>query len=580
MIFLSLSVFIITKDIFFIIISIILSLIFFKDKIIFITKNRITKSNLEVRDGLIISDKWVKGVLVVDDIPFDYRDLSNESIKSKINTFYKITSSFKNIDIIFKKINIDQNDYMTKLLNKAQNLRIILSSDPSNEKAKKELDVIQAIISRIAEGESPFKYGIYFLITENNEESARAAINLLKKGLESLGIKSKIASKNEIYAILGFNIGYTEKTALPSQIPFLTPFSIPKSPKFELIRDGIDLGVNLESNVNIFWNIHESQNQHVLVIGPTGSGKTEFLISIALKLSLLYNIKTIIFDIKGDIKYRFKNRNLPYKIYSPFLYNLGLLKKGDLLPEIKALQIERILVNSFKLHKYHSSVFFKAIRDMLSNENYRKVVSWDDVMERIKELVSENDEIIYFSKIIDNIKVFDNNSFDNLIDSLDSKINIIDLTLIKSEDLRRFIVYSIITELYNRYSKIPDDKPKVLLVIDEAWTVLKNEDEDYPIIADLVKRGRGYGISIAMASQNIEDLGELSNIYLNNVGLLVVMNNGDKKFWNEIKRFVNISDEVIDRELAFLQRGEALIRFLGDPRAIIIRTNILSTNSL
>jgi len=574
---LSISMFIFTKQPFFIILSLVFMIIFFREKIInIIFKEKRSFSDLKIKDGLIIGKEWVKGVVVIDDVPFDYRDLSEGSIKTKINAFYKAISSFKELDIIFKKIYIDKNEYISKIANKAQNLRVILANDPTNERAKRELEIIEAILNKINEGELPFKYNIFFILTEKTEQEALSSINILKKALEGVGLKARLASSSEIINILQFNIrSDKQKIAISSQLPFLTPFSIPKSPRFEFIKDGVILGKNIESNVDILWNFNNSQNQHILVIGPTGSGKTEFLISLAVKLSILFDIKVVLFDIKGDIKYRLKKRNIPFKNLSPLIYKLDLLNTNHVLPEIRAIQLERIIYNSFRLNRVHSSLIYRAIREVI-NEKSKRVIKWDDVYYRLKEYLLEDNELLsYFNRLINIIKITENGIF-NIIDALDEKINVIDLSLIKSEELRRFIIYSIITDLYNKYSRSVDEDLRLMIVVDEAWTVLKSEDDSYPIIADLVKRGRGYGISVAMASQNIEDLGELANIYLDNVGLLVVMNNGDKKFWQEIKRFVNINDEEIERELSFLQRGEALIRFLGDPRPLVIKIDTIN----
>ncbi|TRM74811.1 AAA family ATPase, partial [Sulfolobus sp. A20-N-F8] len=149
-------------------------------------------------------------------------------------------------------------------------------------------------------------------------------------------------------------------------------------------------------------------------------------------------------------------------------------------------------------------------------------------------------------------------------------------TTIKNEEIRRLIIYTFLYEIYNKISlDNVFEIPKVFIVLDEAWTILKAENEDYPIVADLIKRGRGHGISIIMATQNIEDLGELANIYLDNVGLALFMNNGDRKFWEEVKRFTSIDDELIGNRLMYLNKGEALIRFLGDPRPILMKLDLL-----
>jgi len=85
---------------------------------------------------------------------------------------------------------------------------------------------------------------------------------------------------------------------------------------------------------------------------------------------------------------------------------------------------------------------------------------------------------------------------------------------------------------------------------------------------------------LLLATQNIIDLGDYSDIYLQNIGLIAFMNNGDKKFWQEVLRFVNISDKEISNELSFLGRGEALIRFITDPRPVIISLDTLIRDSL
>jgi len=156
-----------------------------------------------------------------------------------------------------------------------------------------------------------------------------------------------------------------------------------------------------------------------------------------------------------------------------------------------------------------------------------------------------------------------------MINAIDKpEVYVVDLSLIKSEELRRLIMLSVLTKIYNKYS-VADDKLKIALVVDEAWSILKSASE-YSIVMDLIKRGRGFGIMLLMATQNIIDFGQYSDIYLQNIGLIAFMNNGDKKFWQEVTRFVNVNDEEIEQQLTFLGRGEALIHFITDPRAVLV----------
>lgn len=527
-----------------------------------------------IKDGILKTDKWVKGILVVDDVPFDYRDLSEESLRSKIVTFHKVLDVLGDVDIIFKKQIIDKNAFLEKLFLKAQNLRVIIEADPSNEKAKNELEMIQSMIKKINEGETPFRYIIFFLINGNSEENVIASLQLLKKGLESIGIKSRLASKKEIIDLLQDKI-VPRAQGFPTQIPFLTVFSLPKAPRFEFFEDGIYIGREIGSNRAVFWNYNNMLNPHVLLIGPTGAGKTEFLISLGYKINLFSEIPVVFFDAKGDIKLRLKKYNIKMKVLNPLIYSLGLLNANGVSLDSYISQLEDILESSFKLDKYISSVLYRVIKNIFYKyEN----PTWDNALEELDSLDLSMQLKAYLYRIISQVKEYDmDKKYDisNMIAGND--IYVIDLSLLKSEEIRRLIMLSILTKLYNKYS-IADDRLKIALVIDEAWTIIKDVSES-SIIIDLIKRGRGFGIMLLMATQNIIDLGPFSDIYLQNIGLIVFMNNGDKKFWQEVLRFVNLPVTEIENELSFLGKGEALARFITDPRPVILTLDSLIRNS-
>ncbi|ADX83277.1 DNA import protein CedB [Saccharolobus islandicus] len=537
-----------------------------------------------IEDGVFYSEKKASAVLIIDDIQMDYKDFTNSNLKSYISSFYKILDIAKDINIVLKKESFDKNSYVESLSQKMQALRIMIDSDPSNEKAKRKLELMETIISRIESGENPFKYEMYIIVNSKDKNSALATASMIRQGLEGLGIKTRIATLNEIQELLkdffrsklNFN-----KIVLPTQIPYLTPISIEKKPNNGIIIDGILLGKDPNNNSLVFWNITKSQNTHLLIVGPTGSGKTEFLIWLSTLLNVIYGGTIILFDIKGDIKHRLSKYKVPFQLINPLFYRLGLLDEYEIPIKIKLLQIEKILLNSFRLSKFSSSILYTYLNRLIDTGYLKYRIKWKDLEKYLDEL---NDFQLkyYLGKLINILSSMEDSELPPLLHGIsENEINVIDLTLIKSEEVKRLIIYSVLQEIYNKFSleKIYD-MSRVFLVLDEAWTILKNESEDYPIVVDLVKRGRGHGISIIMATQNLEDLGDLVNIYLDNIGVVVFMNNGDKKFWEEVRRFVNVDNDTLSNNLMFMGRGEALVRFLGDPRPIVIRLGNLASSTL
>ncbi|ACP46361.1 AAA ATPase [Sulfolobus islandicus Y.G.57.14] len=537
-----------------------------------------------IEDGVFYSEKKASAVLIIDDIQMDYKDFTNSNLKSYISSFYKILDIAKDINIVLKKESFDKNSYVESLSQKMQALRIMIDSDPSNEKAKRKLELMETIISRIESGENPFKYEMYIIVNSKDKNSALATASMIRQGLEGLGIKTRIATLNEIRELLkdffrsklNFN-----KIVLPTQIPYLTPISIEKKPNNGIIIDGILLGKDPNNNSLVFWNITKSQNTHLLIVGPTGSGKTEFLIWLSTLLNVIYGGTIILFDIKGDIKHRLSKYKVPFQLINPLFYRLGLLDEYEIPIKIKLLQIEKILLNSFRLSKFSASILYTYLNRLIDTGYLKYRIMWKDLEKYLDEL---NDFQLkyYLGKLINILSSMEDSELPPLLHGIsENEINVIDLTLIKSEEVKRLIIYSVLQEIYNKFSleKIYD-MSRVFLVLDEAWTILKNESEDYPIVVDLVKRGRGHGISIIMATQNLEDLGDLVNIYLDNIGVVVFMNNGDKKFWEEVRRFVNVDNDTLSNNLMFMGRGEALVRFLGDPRPIVIRLGNLASSTL
>ncbi|BBG24573.1 DNA import protein CedB [Sulfuracidifex tepidarius] len=550
------------------IISIVLLIIFFKYQ-------HNEKLSITVDRNLIqLNRNSYKAVLVVEDIRADYRDFTETSLKSKIASFYKIIGTVNGVDLILRKIPIDKTKYLDSIVSNIQNLKVILENDPSNEKAKRKVEVLTSILSKIEEGEVPFRYQMFILISSTDKGTALESVRVIKRGLEAIGIRCREADEKETQTVLSSLIYPVrkEKTKVTTSfhIPFMTPFSIEKEPNFDLIESGIPIGKEIIHNKLIFWNPFLTSNRHAIVIGPTGSGKTEFLLWLGSLYNLSLDSSVVFFDIKGDIKKRLREYKLPFKVINPLVYSVGSFQEWSVPDEIKVLQLESVISASFRLNRVESSILYKLLRDSVNG----RIRSWKEMKNHVRGSIENFDEQNLFEKIFDILDYIEpsSNSNGDVLSRLEyGGINVVDLTLIKSDELKKFIIYTVILRIYNKFSqKITDESNRIAIIVDEAWTLLKDENSTYSIIADIIKKGRGHGISIIMSSQNLEDLGENLPIYIDNSGLLVVLNNGDKEFWKEVKRFMDINDEILWNTIEYLGKGEGVIRFLGDPRPLVV----------
>ena len=376
-----------------------------------------------------------------------------------------------------------------------------------------------------------------------------------------------MGSNNPILRILE-RILWNRLTITSSQSIYFSPFIKTSLHSRGRSAGGILLGRVINSGRNIFWNPNISMSPHIVVVGPTGSGKTETLLSIATRMNSLYSVTVLMIDVKGDIRSRLERRGYSFNLIDVPRDPLGSLYPYYIDPVGRAGQVFESIVSSYEMHDLRAQAsLYKAIKKAYEST---PLPTWQHVMAGLVD--RENPEGIMISRILDEIAFLDGGVHNIGHYSVrDGVINVISLAGISKEreELLSYAMNMVFHDMLNYMSSRSID-PKVVkgvLVIDEAW-ILSRHGKSSNRVLNLIKLSRGYGLSVLLATQSFRDFGDSWDRILENSGVLIVLNTPSKRFWIDASNFLKLSKETIEDLMVILGRGDALIRVLPDPRPI------------
>ncbi len=333
-------------------------------------------------------------------------------------------------------------------------------------------------------------------------------------------------------------------------------------------KSGILIGRIINSGRNIFWNPNNSMSPHVIVVGPTGSGKTETLISIATKMLSLLSTTVLAIDVKGDIETRLLKRGYSFRSIDVPRTPLGSLYPFYIDPNARAGQVFEAIVSSFDVDDIKmQAAIYKAIK-----RAYEKTPTptWQNIL---SELSQEEEHVrIMISRIIDEISYLDGGKQQvGHYEIVEGEMNIISLSKISKEKEKTlsYAMNIVFQDMLNYMSSRHVDPRYVggAIVIDEAW-ILTRKGRSSARLLNLVKLSRGYGLSVLLATQSFKDFGDDWDRILENSGLLITLSNPSKRFWSDASKFLKIDRETIEELMVVMGRGDALIRILPDPRPL------------
>ncbi len=274
---------------------------------------------------------------------------------------------------------------------------------------------------------------------------------------------------------------------------------------------------------NVYWTPKKEKNPHFMVVGTSGSGKTETLKAIVHELNTA-RVPSLIIDFHQDFE------DVAESILDFSNVTINPLEYGAETPETVMYKVSHILKKIFHLGVQQEGVLQNAIQrayeqndiDIRSREQ-KKTPTFDDVKSVLENMLEEEDSPAH---TIDTLLVrlrplFNTGFFAEKkavpFSQIFGKTTVLKLKNMPTEEVKYAIAEFFINKLkYELYSRGKTDKLVLYCIIDEAHRLI---DERSPL-NDLLRESRKYGTGVILSSQRPSDFSE---IVLANVGGILAL---------------------------------------------------------
>ena len=429
----------------------------------------------------------------------------------------------------------------------ASQLDVGVAIDPTVQAALEDGLNLQEELARGIE--RIFQFSLYITISGDSIEDITGAAKRLESTLSSILIITKTAtlqmedgfkSTIPIGQDRLFITRNMDTTSLASTFPFSSA---------TLTQDeGIMYGINLQNGSLIVFDRYSLENANEVVLGTSGAGKS-YLIKLESMRQLMFGTEVIVIDPEGEYETLAKSLGgefVSFTASSPIKINpfdlSGAYQEGENELGLKILSLHGLLkIVLGQLDPGHEAVLDKAFM-----ETYRqKGITTDPetqkkeppLMEDLyKVILGMEDEISRDLAL--RLEKFIKGSLSGMFNqqsNFDIK-NPFTVFSIKGleEELRSIAIHIILDFVWTRIRKT---LKKRLLIIDEAWYLMKYEDSA-SFVYGIAKRARKYFLALTTATQDVRDFlaTDYGKAILSNSSVQVLL----KQSPTEIDKIANI----------------------------------------
>lgn len=475
---------------------------------------------------------------------------------ASVNWLQPLIDFSHEINVSFFIYPVVAQDILSDLRRKIAEMEATIASENDrgrvvNPKVTATLEDALAVQESLAKGiERFFQLGLYINLSADSPTDLERVAKELNSILSSLLVIAKTATLQMEEGFLTclpmgvdrlFITRNMDTTSLASTFPF--------SSATLTMNKGILYGINQQNASLVVFDRFSMENANEIVFGKSGAGKS-YLIKLEILRTYMFGAEVIVIDPENeyqqvaltlDGQYVLFSQSSPIKI-NPFDLS-GMYEEGENELGLKILSLHALL----KIALGALSPAMDAILDRALVETYRqKGITHDPVTQTGEPPIMEDlynvltamsepearDLSLRMEKFVKGSLAGVFNQQSNF--HISNKLTVFSLREIEDE-LRPIAMHIILDFVWTRVRR---SLKKRLLVVDEAWYLMRYEDSA-SFIYGIAKRARKYYLGLTTATQDVADF--LSTDYgkaiLSNSSIQILLKQGTASIDQVVKTF-------------------------------------------
>lgn len=389
-----------------------------------------------------------------------------------------------------------------------------LVRDPMLDTAYQDLENLRDQLQQAQE--KMFDVGLYISIYGSSSEELDRMESEIKSILESKLVYVKPALFQQEQGFTSILPIAKDELSVHSKINSSPLSSIFPFVSFDLTSDhGILYGINRHNSSLVLFDRFSLENYNSVALAKSGSGKS-YATKLEILRTLMFDADVIVLDPENEYQYmaeavggRYFNISLNSDHHiNPF--ELPTLTEDESPASVLRSQIIN-LVGLFRIMLGGLSAEEDAIIDRAITETYAlKDITADSNFKNVEPPLLSDFELVLSGmeggeSLAQRISKYTRGTWSNFINrpsNIDINKKFVVFSIRDMEDELKPVAMYIVTHYI--WNSIRRELKKRLLVIDEAWCMMKSEDTA-SFLLSLAKRGRKYYLGLATITQDVDD---------------------------------------------------------------------------